>query len=588
MDHDKSFLTNSILESIFKVFDSSRSVDKILCAKILLKFLESSKRLFVIGKYLEDSVTVAIFCTNDSDSKNILVGIKMFQFLFDTDEDISEIVFKLSGLQTIVKHCKTENFDVLEACAIAIFKAVLNGGKNCENYLVRGESLSKWLLPMLNIYVTRPTKFYAYLSVNYLRTVCKKNNELLRNGFLDDIILWISDAETYNALLNSFKMISVDRKKLIRQILPMLIGSCKVSHTLGSFLICCEIFKCSHEFNNDIQLFSSSEKLEKSLQRIVLLSIDIAKKFASCALSKIHKDTPYVINSDVKEWSKGEREEWFRVIGFSDYLENFFIVEAKDLCGLNIHDLKNEYFMFDCVKRKEFFEEIEILMHMTSWSQHGNKLFKPFKSNFKITQSETKPATEAIKVQAEPSLSNGTNLSLPGSANSTLSSKVSSSDFESVDSIATIVPMPGLARLKKKTDVFISYRRNNGADLASLLKFQLTLKGFKVFFDVESLRAGLFGQSLIKNVQEARNFILILTPNSLDRCVEDVDNKDWVKKEILTAFASDCNMIPVVRDFDFKVFEDERCPPEIKALANFNQVLWHHDGQNGCFNKIVE
>lgn len=38
-----------------------------------------------------------------------------------------------------------------------------------------------------------------------------------------------------------------------------------------------------------------------------------------------------------------------------------------------------------------------------------------------------------------------------------------------------------LAVLRKQVDIFISYRRSNGSQLASLLKVHLQLKGFKVW-----------------------------------------------------------------------------------------------------------
>lgn len=64
----------------------------------------------------------------------------------------------------------------------------------------------------------------------------------------------------------------------------------------------------------------------------------------------------------------------------------------------------------------------------------------------------------------------------------------------------------------------------------SLLKVHLQLRGFTVFIDVERLEAGKFDNNLLQSIKQAKNFILVLTPKSLDRCIGDNDCKDWVHK----------------------------------------------------------
>ncbi len=78
--------------------------------------------------------------------------------------------------------------------------------------------------------------------------------------------------------------------------------------------------------------------------------------------------------------------------------------------------------------------------------------------------------------------------------------------------------------------MFISYRRSNGSQLASLLKVHLQLRGFSVFIDIERLEAGKFDYNLLQSIRQARHFLLVLTPNALDRCVQDNDCKDWVHR----------------------------------------------------------
>lgn len=84
--------------------------------------------------------------------------------------------------------------------------------------------------------------------------------------------------------------------------------------------------------------------------------------------------------------------------------------------------------------------------------------------------------------------------------------------------------------LDKSLDVFVSYRRSNGSQLASLLKVHLQLRGFTVFIDVERLEAGKFDNNLLQSIRQAKFFLLVLTPNALERCIADVECKDWVHR----------------------------------------------------------
>lgn len=88
----------------------------------------------------------------------------------------------------------------------------------------------------------------------------------------------------------------------------------------------------------------------------------------------------------------------------------------------------------------------------------------------------------------------------------------------------------GEENMEKNLDVFVSYRRSNGSQLASLLKVHLQLRGFTVFIDVERLEAGKFDNNLLQSIRQAKHFLLVLTPNALDRCKKDTDRKDWVHR----------------------------------------------------------
>lgn len=78
----------------------------------------------------------------------------------------------------------------------------------------------------------------------------------------------------------------------------------------------------------------------------------------------------------------------------------------------------------------------------------------------------------------------------------------------------------------------------------SLLKVHLQVRGYSVFIDVEKLEAGKFEDKLIQSVQRARNFILVLSANALDKCMGDTAMKDWVHKVRSFPFATCEGLIP--------------------------------------------
>ena len=138
--------------------------------------------------------------------------------------------------------------------------------------------------------------------------------------------------------------------------------------------------------------------------------------------------------------------------------------------------------------------------------------------------------------------------------------------------------------IDKTLDVFISYRRSNGSQLASLLKVHLEIRNLSIFLDVDRLEAGKFDNNLLQSIRSARNFVLVLTPGSLDRCMGDSEQRDWIHKEVACALSSKCNIIPV---FDnFLMPDPDQLPSTMKAVTSYNGVKWIHDYQDACVDKI--
>lgn len=94
----------------------------------------------------------------------------------------------------------------------------------------------------------------------------------------------------------------------------------------------------------------------------------------------------------------------------------------------------------------------------------------------------------------------------------------------------------------KRYDVFVSYRRSS-YESANLIATRLKAAGYSVFFDLETMRSGLFNEQLYSVIEDCKDFILVLPPDALDRCF---DEEDWVRKEVLHAMAHEKNIVPVM------------------------------------------
>jgi len=138
----------------------------------------------------------------------------------------------------------------------------------------------------------------------------------------------------------------------------------------------------------------------------------------------------------------------------------------------------------------------------------------------------------------------------------------------------------------ERYDAFISYRRETGSDLASLLKIQLENTHHKrIFLDVKELQVGRFDEMLLSRIEETPNFILILSKDSLDRCTIKTD---WLKREIMQAINTGRNIIPVLTDnFSFPSEELwKNLPSEMRVLQSLNGIQYNHLYQDPAIEKI--
>ncbi len=104
-----------------------------------------------------------------------------------------------------------------------------------------------------------------------------------------------------------------------------------------------------------------------------------------------------------------------------------------------------------------------------------------------------------------------------------------------------------------KYDIFISYRRDGGAQYARILQLMLIQRGYKVFLDYDELTDGVFSEKIKAAIKDASVFMLVLSKGALLRCAND---GDWVRQEITLAIEQNKHIVPINPDNGFDGIPD--------------------------------
>ena len=118
-----------------------------------------------------------------------------------------------------------------------------------------------------------------------------------------------------------------------------------------------------------------------------------------------------------------------------------------------------------------------------------------------------------------------------------------------------------------KQGIFISYRRDTGSTMARMIYDRLRLeRHYECFLDVEKLNVGNFRENIAAEMDKCRIFLLILSRNALNRCVNPNDN---VRQEIEAAMERNLEIIPVT-DSDFSW--PEPMPEGLETVKDMNAI----------------
>ena len=159
--------------------------------------------------------------------------------------------------------------------------------------------------------------------------------------------------------------------------------------------------------------------------------------------------------------------------------------------------------------------------------------------------------------------------------------------FETTDLASPGSMLPLSARYRKKYDIFISYRRESGSQLASLLKVYLDMRGLSTFLDVASLGGGKFDDALLAVIAQCSNVVVVLTEKSLNRCIGDHRIEDWLHKEVVCALQHNVTLVPLC-DPNFNWPSEKQLPADLKSLCRMNAITWSHEYQDASVERLIK
>lgn len=571
---------NGGIDVLLKNCTSDDSDLKFSSAKVLEQCLTTENRGYVVENGLEDVVNVACDCTKNGTSVDkSRVGTGILEHLFKHSEGTCSEIINLGGLDAVLSECRKSDVETLRHCAGALANLSLYGGSDNQQQMIR-RNVPMWLFP-LAFHTDDNIKYYACLAIATLVANKELEAAVLQSGTLD-----LVEPFVMNQMPDQFANSTVAHRhgqssNWLKRLVPVLSSKREEARNLAAFHFCMEAGIKKRQGN--LELFREIGAIEP-LKEVASSPNAIASKYAVKALKLIGEEVPHILSQQVPLWTPEDVQNWVKRIGFSEFADDFVAsrVDGDLLLQMTEQNLCEDIGMKNGILRQRFLRELKKLKLMADFSSCDSTKLNEFMLQvdpdfavYTYSMLNAGVTRDCLRYLTEEQLISECRI-----YNSIHRQKVREKirEYYAVGQISNGDPVD------KNLDVFISYRRSNGSQLASLLKVHMQLKEFSVFIDVERLEAGKFDNNLLNSIRQAKNFLLVLTPNALDRCIGDTECKDWVHREIVAALQSGCNIIPILDNFQWP--DPEELPEDMRAVCYFNGVRWIHDYQDACVDKI--
>lgn len=500
-------------------------------ARLLEQCLTTENRAHVVENGLDKVVNVACVCTRNSHTDHSRVGTGILEHLFKHSEGTCSDVIRLGGLDAVLFECRKNDVETLRHCAGALANLSLYGGAENQEAMIN-RKVPMWLFP-LAFHDDDNIKYYACLAIAVLVANKEIEAEVLKSGTLDLVEPFVTTHNPYEFAKSNLAHAHGQSKHWLQRLVPVLSSKREEARNLVAFHFCMEAGIKKQQGNTEI--FREIGAIEP-LKKVASCPNAIASKFAAQALRLIGEAVPHKLSQQVPLWSVEDVREWVKQIGFGEYEHSFYDskVDGDLLLQLTETNLKEDLGVVNGIRRKRFERELQNLKKMADYSSRDsgslNNFLLQIGPEYSIyTYSMLNAGVDKDCLRA---LNDDQLIAECGITNSIHRSRI----LNILSGMESTIGPTNEDCPDKTLDVFVSYRRSNGSQLASLLKVHLQLRGFSVFIDVERLEAGKFDNNLLQSIKQAKHFLLVLTPHALERCINDAECKDWVHRVRLKSF----------------------------------------------------
>lgn len=583
--------TDSALDIIVNNLASSNRELMKVSARLLEQSLTTSNRRQISENGLELVVKMTHDARGDCELAQTCTGI--LESLFKTSEDTCAKVIKLGGLDTITYWCRCNDRVTLKNCAIALSNLALYGGGENQQEMAK-HKVPEWLFPLAFV-EDDSVRYYALLAIGVLVSNKEIENAVMSSGTLALVLPFIDSHDPAEFAQRDISHRHGRSPGWLKRLIPVLSSKREEAQALAAFHFVMEAGIKSEQGRKEVLYKIGAVE---PLKWLASTPNRVASRLAAQALKIIGEEVPHKLSQQVPLWTCDDVVHWIGQGGFSAYTEKFQScqVDGDLLLRLTEEELRDSLDMTCAISRKRFLRELRDLKissdytscdpsMLGAWLQDVGEDMSQYTYQMLYTGVD-RPLLRSINdthLAQDCNIVNGIHrmkiLAKIEELRSSMCSPTSAA-YDSVDALSSV------SQHKPPIDVFISYRRSNGSQLASLLKVHLQLRGFTVFIDIERLRAGKFDESLLESVKQAKNFIIVLTPNALDRCMGDAEKKDWVHREITAAIESGSNIIPLLDNFKWP--SPDTLPEDMRNVCYFNAVRWIHDYQDACVDKLEQ
>ena len=567
---------NGGMDMVLDNLSTSHAALQFNSAKVLSECLNTDNKNYVVEKGLPQAVAVAKKY-GDSESKDVKksrVGTHILENLFNHSVGACEDVINLGGLETVINECKSADIETLRHCAMALCHCAMYGGSDNQEQMVKRKA-SNWLFP-LAVHDDETVRYYACLAIAVLAHNKEIEAAVIKTKTLDRVDTFLQTRNPSD-FANTYSNQNHGREWLER-LLPVLSSNREESKNLAAFHFSMEA---------EIQVKQGKEAIFKeigaisALKKVASSPNGIASKYAASALRILGEEVPHKLSQQVPTWEVEDVKEWVKQIGFPQFAESFVEsrVDGDLLLQLTEEMLREDILMKNGILRRRFLRELSDLRKKGDYSNVDSTGLNEFLQQ--IGQEYSMYTYDMLKAGIDrDTLLNINDEQLLVECG--ISNKIHRLKIQHGVRIERGDLSSSEELMDKSNDVFISYRRSNGSQLASLLKVHLEVKDYSVFLDVQGLEAGKFDNNLLQSIQHSKYFLIVCTSGAFDRCEGDHEMKDWIHKEIVCALNHQCQIIPVFDNFVMP--EPEKLPETMRSITSYNGVRWIHDYQVGILH----